>query len=82
MAMRKLATSLALGTLALVAGCRCHSSSRVACSQPVVVGTAPVVRAAPAPCCNGATAAPVVVPGNPPLGVQVPPPPPPVNGRF
>jgi hypothetical protein len=88
MAMRKLAAGLALGALALVAGCR-STSNRVACCQPVVVGTAPVVRAAPAPCCNGALPAPapccngapyggppaqVVVPGQPPLGAQVPPP--------
>lgn len=83
MAMRKLATALALGALAFVAGCR-STSNRVAFSQPVVVAPAPVVQAVPgpAPCCNGAPAAGPVVPGQPPLGAQVPLPQPPCNGRY
>jgi hypothetical protein len=84
MVMRKITTGLALAGLALVSGC-CHSRSNRCCPQPAVCGTAPVVRAAPAPCCNGAVQAGapagVVVAGQPPLGAQVPLPPAPCNGR-
>jgi len=83
MAMRKITTGLALAGLALVTGC-CHHSNRACCPPPVACGTAPVVRAAPAPCCNGAVPAGpagAVVVGQPPLGAQAPLPPAPCNGR-
>jgi hypothetical protein len=74
MVMRKLATALTLGALALTAGC-CHKSQRVAYNPAACCPKTPCCSPAPAPCCNGAPAAPAVqafAPGQPPLGAQVP----------
>ena len=68
MGMRKLIAGLGVAALVLVCGCHNSTSYR----QPVVVGTAPVAQpgAAPAPCCNRPPVA--AIPGQPPVGTQIP----------
>lgn len=68
--MRKIATGLALAALTLVAGCCCKKPTTANCPPRCPVPCCPQ----PAPCCpqTSASPAPVFVPGQQPLGVQVP----------